>query len=73
MSNGEEDKERCTLLGGIFAATVQVFLGVVAIGALVYKRGLEDPHNRRFFDTWMVRLSIFSSSSVSQSVSNKTS
>jgi hypothetical protein len=51
------DSDRCQLLGGIFATAIQVFLGIVAIGTLLYKRALEDQHTRRPYEIWLLDVS----------------
>ena len=40
----------CELLGGIFSYLIQLFLGLVAIGSLVYKRHIEKP--QRSWEIW---------------------
>mmetsp|Transcript_12458 Transcript_12458/g.26367 ORF Transcript_12458/g.26367 Transcript_12458/m.26367 type:complete len:296 (-) Transcript_12458:65-952(-) len=51
-SDGQQQQKQCTLLGGPFELLVQFFLALTAVAALVYKRHLERPPNRRSWLIW---------------------
>lgn len=47
---------QCVLLGGTFAYLIQLFIGVVAMSTLVYKRNVTE-HPRRPLDIWLMDVS----------------
>lgn len=50
-------KNSCHLLGGMFASSIQVFIGLVGGSTLIYKRALETDEIRRPFDIWILDVS----------------
>jgi hypothetical protein len=41
--DNQDDDSKCELLGGIVSYSIQLLLGIAAIGSLLYKRHIEKP------------------------------